>query len=98
MKNVFVEIEKINRRVSMISSQFDTLLADKYVEIVEPAELKTLYSKASISPDEVGRHFNVDRSLVYNVINGKETKPNLQRRHKFKQYFLKKIMEKVSAS
>jgi hypothetical protein len=98
MKNVFVEIEKINRRVSMISSQIDGLLSDKYVEIVEPSELKTLYSKASISPDEVGRYFNIDRSLVYNVINGKETKPNLQRRHKFKQFFLKKIMEKLSAS
>ena len=98
MKNVFIEIEKINRRIALISSQIDGLLGDKYVEIVEPAELKTLYSKASISPDEVGRHFSIDRSVVYNIINGKETNPNIQRKHKMKLFFLKKIMEKVSAN
>ena len=98
MKNVFAEIEKINKKVQIISSQIDNLLADKYIEIIEASELKTLYSKASISPDEVGKHFNIDRSLVYNIINGKEANPNLKRRHQFKQYFLKKIMEKVSAA
>ena len=98
MKNVFIEIEKINRRIALISSQIDGLLGDKYVEIVEHSELKTLYSKASISPDEVGRHFSIDRSVVYNIINGKETNPNIQRKHKMKLFFLKKIMEKVSAN
>jgi hypothetical protein len=98
MKNVFIEIEKTNRRIALISNQIDALLGDKYVEIVESSELKTLYSKASVSPDEVGRHFNIDRSLVYNIINGKEANANIQRKHRMKLFFLKKIMERVSAN
>ena len=98
MKIVFAEIEKINRKIQIISNQIDGLLGDKYVEIVEPSELKTLYSKANISPDEVGRHFSIDRSLVYNILNGKESNPNIKRRHLFKQYFIKKILEKTCAS
>lgn len=98
MKNVFSEIEKINRKIQIISNQIDGLLGDRYIEIVEPSELKTLYSKANISPDEVGRHFSIDRSLVYNILNGKESNPNIKRRHLFKQYFIKKILEKTCGS
>lgn len=93
IKNISLNVEKLGREVSIVRSQLDNITSDKMIEIVETEDLKVLYSKSGASPDEMAKFCNCDKSNWYLILNGKESKPDLLRRHRVKQYFLKKILE-----
>ena len=95
LKTLTDRVEDLGKRLNIVSSQMDNLIGGKkYVEIVEPEELKLLYSRSGASPDEMGKFLGCDKSTFYLILNGQEKHPDLLRRHKVKQYFLKKILSK----
>ena len=88
---VLNRLEQCDVRSRELVIKMDDFTMNKFVEVVQDAELKELYIQSGATIQDVMDGMRVEKTHAYRLING-EAK-DLEARHKLKQFLLKKIKE-----
>jgi len=93
------QFQQMQTDFNWIKKTLNSMVADKYIEYnINPEELERLYLLSGCSPDEVAKFLKVGKEMFYNIIKGKEVKPNDKRKHDLKQFLMERIYKNQHAT
>jgi len=92
MQVVSKQFQEMQKDYNWIKKTLEGMVSDKYIEHgIKAEELEKLYLLSGCSPDEVAKFLHVGKEMFYNILNGKEARPNEKRKHDLKQFLMQRI-------
>lgn len=86
------QFQQMQTDYNWIKKTLEGMVSDKYIEYgIKAEELEKLYLLSGCSPDEVAKFLHVGKEMFYNILNGKEARPNEKRKHDLKQFLMQRI-------
>jgi len=86
------QFQQMQTDYNWIKKTLEGMVSDKYIEYgIKADELEKLYLLSGCSPDEVAKFLHVGKEMFYNILNGKEARPNEKRKHDLKQFLMQRI-------
>ena len=92
MQVVSKQFQQMQTDFNCMKKTLEGMVSDKYIEHgIKADELEKLYLLSGCSPDEVAKFLHVGKDMFYNILNGKEVRPNEKRKHDLKQFLMQRI-------
>tara|TARA_Y100000588_G_C14239140_1_gene918603 strand:+ start:1070 stop:1660 length:591 start_codon:yes stop_codon:yes gene_type:complete len=92
MQVVSKQFQQMQTDFNCMKKTLEGMVSDKYIEHgIKADELEKLYLLSGCSPDEVAKFLHVGKEHLYNILNGKEARPNEKRKHDLKQFLMQRI-------
>tara|TARA_R110002020_G_scaffold176568_7_gene368912 strand:+ start:6549 stop:7112 length:564 start_codon:yes stop_codon:yes gene_type:complete len=94
VRDMFHKFQKLSSDMNEIIRRQDVIDTETFLDTsISPEQLKKLYVSSNSTATELAKIMNIDKSRVYQIINGQEKNKDWVRINKMKRFFLKRIKD-----